>query len=160
MNVLVDVQLACSDDKTPEDDVIQAWICRAVAAAGIARDHEVSVRIVSAQEIQRLNRDFRAKDKPTNVLSFPIGTIEGLPDDEPVPLGDIVLCASVVAEEAKAQGKRPEAHWAHLLVHGTLHLVGFDHEEEAEAAEMEGMETAILTEHGLPDPYGEPVQYC
>ena len=160
MNVLVDVQLACSDDKTPEADAINLWVGRAVAAAGVSRDLEVSVRIVSSDEIRQLNRDFRDRDKPTNVLSFPPGPIEGLPDDEPVPLGDIVVCAAVVAEEAGAQGKRPAAHWAHILVHGTLHLLGFDHQEESQAAEMESMETTILTGHGLEDPYKEPAQYC
>ncbi len=160
MNVQVDVQLACSDDKTPGADAINTWISRAVTAAGASRDREVSVRIVDRDEMRQLNREFRDNDKPTNVLSFPIGPIEGLPTDEPVPLGDIVVCAAVVAEEAKAQGKPPEHHWAHMLVHGTLHLMGFDHQEETQAAEMEGMETLILTEHGLPDPYGEPAQYC
>ena len=160
MNVLVDVQLACSDDNSPEADAITTWVRRAVAAAGASRDHEVSLRIVSAEEIRQLNHDYRGKDKATNVLSFPSGPIDGLPADEPVPLGDIVVCAEVVADEAGEQGKRPADHWAHLLVHGTLHLMGFDHQEETEAAEMEGMETAILTEHGLPDPYGAPAQYC
>ena len=160
MNVLIDVQLACSDDKTPEADAINAWVSRAIVATGVSRDHEVSVRVVSTEEIRRLNRDYRGKDKPTNVLSFPSGPIVGLPDDEPVPLGDIVVCAAVVAEEAEAQGKRPADHWAHMLVHGTLHLMGFDHEEASEAAEMEGKETEILTGHGLPAPYGEPAQYC
>ena len=160
MNVLVDVQLACSDDTTPEADAINAWVSRAVVAAGVSRDREVSVRIVSAEEIRRLNRDYRGKDKPTNVLSFPTGPVEGLPADQPVPLGDIVVCAAVVAGEADAQGKRPADHWAHMLVHGTLHLLGFDHQEDAEAAEMEGKETAILTGHGVPDPYGEPAHNC
>ncbi|MDJ0792705.1 MAG: rRNA maturation RNase YbeY [Woeseiaceae bacterium] len=160
MNVLTDVQLACSDDTTPEADTITAWVSRAVAATGVSRDHEVSVRVVSKEEIRQLNRDYRDKDQPTNVLSFPSGPIEGLPDDEPVPLGDIVVCASVVAAEAAAQGKRLQDHWAHMLVHGTLHLMGFDHQEESEAAEMEGKETKILTGHGLPDPYGEPAHNC
>ena len=160
MNVLVDVQLACSDDTIPEADRINAWVSRAVAATGVSGDHEVAVRVVSAEEIRQLNRDYRGKDTPTNVLSFPLGPIEGLPADQPVPLGDIVVCATVVAAEAEAQGKRPDDHWAHMLVHGTLHLMGFDHQEESEAAEMEGKETEILTGHGLPDPYGEPAHNC
>jgi len=160
MNVLVDVQLACSDDTTPEADTINAWVSRAVAATGVSRDHEVSVRVVSVEEIRKLNRAYRSKDKPTNVLSFPTGPIEGLPDGEPMPLGDIVVCAAVVAEEAEAQGKRSSDHWAHMLVHGALHLMGFDHQEETEAAEMEGKETEILTGHGLRDPYGEPAHNC
>ena len=160
MNVLVDVQLACSDDTIPEAGAINAWVSRAVAATGATRGHEVSVRVVDKEEIRQLNRDYRGKDQPTNVLSFPSGPIEGLPAYEVVPLGDIVVCAGVVADEAEAQGKRPADHWAHMLVHGTLHLMGFDHQEETQAAEMEGMETEILTEHGLPDPYGEPSHNC
>ena len=159
MKVLVDVQRACSDDTIPEADAINTWVSRAVAAAGESRNHEVSVRIVGADEIRALNREFRGSDKPTNVLSFPAGPIDGLPDGEPVPLGDVVVCAQVIAEEAQVQGKRPSDHWAHLLVHGTLHLMGFDHQEEPQATEMEGMETAILTEHGLEDPYKEPGHY-
>lgn len=158
MNVLVDVQLACSDDTIPEAEDIDTWVTRAVMAVGKSRDREVSVRIVSVDEIRTLNREFRGIDRPTNVLSFPTGPIEGLPAGESVPLGDVVVCAEVIAEEARAQGKRPADHWAHMLVHGTLHLLGFDHQEESQAAEMEGIETAILTEHGLRDPYKEPVQ--
>ncbi len=160
MNVLVDVQLACNDETVPDADTINTWVSRAVSAIGESHDHEVSVRIVSTEEMQQLNRDYRGKDKPTNVLSFPSGPIDGLPGDEPLPLGDIVVCAAVVADEAVAQAKRLGDHWAHLLVHGTLHLMGFDHQEESEAAEMEGKETEILTGHGLPDPYGEPAHNC
>ena len=160
MNVRVDVQLACSDDTIPEADVIESWVSRAVAAGGGPGDHEVSVRIVGAEEMRQLNRDYRDKDKATNVLSFPTGPIDGLPRDEAVPLGDIVICAAVVAEEAEAQGKRLADHWAHMLVHGMLHLLGFDHQEDRQAAEMEGKETEILTGHGLPDPYGEPAHCC
>ena len=88
------------------------------------------MRIVDAAEIHALNSDYRGKDKPTNVLSFPAGDVAGLPADMPVPLGDVVICASVVREEAAAQGKALDDHWAHMLVHGTLHLLGYDHETD------------------------------
>lgn len=154
MNVLIDVQSACDDDTILETTSVNAWVTSAVEAVGSGKDVEVSVRIVSADEIQALNSDYRDKNKPTNVLSFPAGPIEGLPEDAPVLLGDIVICASVVDSEAAEQGKIVGDHWAHMLVHGTLHLLGFDHETESEATEMEALETRILTAKGLPDPYG------
>jgi probable rRNA maturation factor len=117
-------------------------------------DVEVSVRIVDAEEVRTLNREYRDKDRATNVLSFPAGPLAGLPDDAPILLGDIVVCASVVDSEAAEQGKDVADHWAHMLVHGTLHLLGFDHEDDTEAAAMEALETQVLTQHGLPDPYG------
>ena len=154
MIVQVDVQNACDDDTAPETPMVESWIARTVAAAGAGSEFEVSVRIVDADEIRALNSEYRSKDKPTNVLSFPAGKVAGLPADIPVLLGDVVVCASVVCDEADAQGKAVEDHWAHMLVHGTLHLLGFDHETDSEAAEMEALETRILSEHGLADPYG------
>jgi len=154
MTVQVDVQNACNDDTAPEIPIVESWIGRAIDASGHGGDTEVSVRIVDAAEIHALNSDYRGKDKPTNVLSFPAGDVAGLPADMPIPLGDVVICASVVREEAAAQGKAITDHWAHMLVHGTLHLLGFDHETETEAAQMEALETRILSEHGVADPYG------
>lgn len=154
MTVLVDVQQACDEDSIPESAIFDAWVTRAVEATGASHDVEVSVRVVAADEIQALNREYRDKDKATNVLSFPAGPIAGLPDDAPVLLGDIVVCASVVDSEAREQGKAVGDHWAHMLVHGTLHLLGFDHEADVEALEMEALETRILMTNGLPDPYG------
>ncbi len=154
MKVLVDVQQACNDDTIPETEIIDAWVTRAVEAAGTSHDVEVSVRIVDAEEVRALNREYRDRDKTTNVLSFPAGPLAGLPDDAPTLLGDIVVCASVVDSEAAEQGKTVANHWAHMLVHGTLHLLGFDHQDETEAAGMEALETQVLTEHGLSDPYG------
>ena len=154
MTVQVDVQNACDDDTAPEIPIVESWIARAVGASGPDGDTEVSVRIVDAAEIHALNSDYRGKDKPTNVLSFPAGDVAGLPADMPVLLGDVVICASVVREEAAAQGKAITDHWAHMLVHGTLHLLGYDHETETEAVEMEALETRILSEHGVADPYG------
>ena len=158
--VLVDVFQACDDNTIPAADVVKNWIVLAANAAGHSSDIEVSVRIVDADESRALNHEYRGKDNPTNVLSFPAGRIEGLPDDVPVQLGDIVVCASVVGEEAIEQGKAIADHWAHMLVHGTLHLMGYDHETDAEAAEMEALETQILMKSGLKDPYLASGQNC
>lgn len=158
--VLVDVFQACDDNTIPAADVVKNWIVLAANAAGHSSDIEVSVRIVDADESRALNHEYRGKDNPTNVLSFPAGRIEGLPNDVPVQLGDIVVCASVVGEEAIEQGKAIADHWAHMLVHGTLHLMGYDHETDAEAAEMEALETQILMKSGLKDPYLASGQNC
>ena len=160
MSVRVDVQRATDENSTPDEAFFVAWITRAIEAAGEAGDSEVSVRIVDADEIQTLNRDYRDTDRPTNVLSFPAGDVAGLPDDEPAPLGDIVVCASVVRDESAAQGKAILDHWAHMLVHGALHLLGHDHESEAEAEAMEALEARILAAHGIGDPYKAAAKNC
>ena len=118
------------------------------------------MRIVGAEEMRVLNRDYRNKDKPTNVLSFPAGPVAGLPAAEPVPVGDIVVCADVVTAEAGEQSRPAQDHWAHMLVHGTLHLLGFDHIENDEAAAMEALETRTLAARGIPDPYGATGENC
>lgn len=153
MTIQVDVQHACDDDTAPDTPIITSWVDRAIEATGRAGNFEVSVRVVDSEEIHALNRRYRGKDKPTNVLSFPAGKVSGLPADMPVLLGDIVVCASVVHNEATEQQKALADHWAHMLVHGALHLLGFDHESDLQAAEMESLETTILSDHGLPDPY-------
>lgn len=112
---------------------------------------EITLRLVDALESRRLNHQYRGKDKPTNVLSFGYdpefaGAAGGV-------MGDLVICAEVVAREAAEQGKPTLAHWAHLVIHGCLHLRGFDHEDPAEADRMEARETAILAELGFPTPY-------
>jgi probable rRNA maturation factor len=153
--VTADVQVACDDSEIPQAVDLQSWAAEAVGQSGRAPagETEIAVRIVGADEIQSLNRLYRDKDYPTNVLSFPAGDIEGLPADAPRLLGDIVVCASVVAAEAGEQGKAVADHWAHMIVHGTLHLLGFDHENDAEAAEMEALETRILASQSVTDPY-------
>ncbi len=109
------------------------------------------MRVVSPAESRRLNHAWRSKDKPTNVLSFPAEAPGGV---TPRMLGDLAICASVVAREAREQGKPLRAHWAHMVVHGTLHLLGHDHERGArEAAAMERLEKRILARLGFPDPY-------
>jgi len=111
---------------------------------------ELAIRIVGLEEGQALNRDYRGKDYPTNVLSFPAE----LPPGVALPLiGDLAICAPVVAREAAEQGKKPTQHWAHMTVHGVLHLLGYDHLEDAEAERMESLETRILASLGIADPY-------
>ena len=155
MAVTTDVQLACDDADIPPEREISRWAELAVTASGRARDQdvEVAVRVVDADEIRTLNRLYRDKDESTNVLSFAAGNIEGLPDHAARLLGDVVICASVVADEADSQGKELADHWGHMIVHGTLHLLGYDHGQEADALEMEALETQILASRNVTDPY-------
>ena len=120
---------------------VARWIRAALAAPG-----EITVRIVGAEEGRTLNREYRGKDYATNVLTFDY-------ERAPVVLADLVLCAPVVAQEALEQGIALQAHYAHLLVHGTLHAQGFDHETKAEARVMEARESALLEALGFGDPY-------
>lgn len=113
---------------------------------------QVSLRIVGAAESRQLNREWRGKDKPTNVLSFPAGEIM-LPDNERRSLGDLAICVPVVAREARDQHKQADAHWAHMVVHGVLHLLGYDHENDRDARVMEAREKNILGAFGFNDPY-------
>jgi probable rRNA maturation factor len=135
------VQYACHAPDLPLRPQLRRWARAALAGGG-----EVTLRFVDAAEGRSLNRDYRGKDYPTNVLSFPY-------DTEPRLAGDLVLCPEVVRREADAQGKTPEAHFAHLVVHGMLHLQGWDHEDEADARAMEAREREILAQLGYPDPY-------
>ena len=121
------------------------------AAGARAARRELAIRVVTPAESRRLNRDYRGKDRPTNVLSFPSGPTGRLP--APAPLGDLAICAGVVAREARAQQKSLAAHWAHMVVHGTLHLLGYDHEAEADARRMERRERTVLARLGFPNPY-------
>ncbi|MEP9377493.1 rRNA maturation RNase YbeY [Aquabacter sp. CN5-332] len=115
---------------------------------------EMSVTLTDDARIRILNRDWRGKDKPTNVLSFPAADV---PDDvTPVPLGDVIVALETVEAEAKDEDKRLADHFVHLVVHGTLHLLGFDHEDEDEAEEMEDTERRILQGLGISDPYAMP----
>ncbi|MES9936542.1 MAG: rRNA maturation RNase YbeY [Sedimenticola sp.] len=130
------------------DGLFERWI--AAALAGRRDSAELTIRIVDETESHELNLQYRGKDCPTNVLSFPFEAPEVVESDL---LGDLVICAPVVAREAEEQGKTLEAHWAHMVVHGTLHLLGFDHQNEQEAEEMEGLEREIIEAMGYPDPY-------
>lgn len=112
---------------------------------------DVCIRLVGEEESRTLNREYRGMDRPTNVLSFPADLV--LPDGEGKLLGDIVICDPVVAREAQAQGKLASEHYAHMVIHGMLHLYGYDHEDPAEADVMEAIEREILGRLGIADPY-------
>lgn len=147
-DVYLDVQRASRCTNLPPDEQIGRWV--SAALEGHRDEAELSIRITDSEESQRLNHRYRGKDKPTNVLSFPAD----LPPGVPLPLlGDLVICAPVVAAEAEAQHKSLPAHWAHMVVHGTLHLLGYDHIEDHDAEIMEALEVRILAELGYPDPY-------
>ena len=149
----VDVQLASDAAGLPSIDAMRGWVERAVRATHPGRDAEVSVRIVDEAEMRALNRKYRDQDKPTNVLAFPAGDAGFALPGEILLAGDVVVCAVVVAREADEQGKSLEHHWAHMLVHGTLHLLGHDHVGDEQAEAMEALERRILDEFGIPDPY-------
>ncbi len=149
-DIAVVVSYGCGRRGVPAPASFARWVREALA--GRRRPGLVSIRIVDEDEGRALNRDYRQRDYPTNVLSF---RADPLPKGAKGPhlLGDLVLCAPVVAREAREQGKRPADHWAHLTVHGTLHLIGFDHVEPAEAERMEAREVGILARLGIADPY-------
>ncbi len=143
------VQYACNREGVPSRVEFRRWL--RAAEPGAAR---ITVRIVDEDEGRELNRDYRGKDCATNVLTFAYGEGEDMPLPEGLPLmGDLVLCRQVVEREAAEQGKLLDAHYAHLSVHGMLHLQGFDHLEDAEADEMEARERQILAGLGYADPY-------
>lgn len=127
------------------------WAAAALGRRGEGR--EIAVRVVAPRESQKLNKRWRGKDKPTNVLSFP-APASAMPDDASTPLGDLVICAKVVKDEAKRDGKTLEAHWAHMVVHGALHLAGYDHETgERDRLRMERREISVLRSFGFGNPY-------
>lgn len=139
----------------PSDELIAQWVNAAISQAGAGQEDAcLTVRIVDEAEITELNRVYRGKDYATNVLSFPFELPPGIPAEEvESELGDVVVCAAVVANEAQEQHKTTEAHWAHMIVHGSLHLLGYDHQQEDEAQQMESLETAVLNSLGYADPY-------
>jgi probable rRNA maturation factor len=146
----LDVQYASTAAPLPSEAELTAW---AIAALRDERPAaELTIRIVDAAESQELNRDYRGRDKPTNVLSFPFEAPPGVASDL---LGDLVICAPVVAQEAAEQGKPLTAHWAHMVIHGVLHLLGYDHEDDHEAEEMETLEVELLESMGIANPYLE-----
>lgn len=148
----VDIETASQSTHLPAASAIETWIAAALDCAlkASGSEREISVYIVDEEESQALNQQYRQQNKPTNVLSFPAD----IPAEVGIPLlGDLVICAPVVAREAAEQDKTLAAHWAHMLVHGTLHLLGYDHVDDAEAEAMEALETEILITLGFPAPY-------
>jgi len=134
--------------RTPTARLMARWAATALGPRGTG--HEMAVQVVSPARMRVLNRRFRGKDKPTNVLAFPA---QDTGSARPKPLGDVVICAAVLRREARAQGKSETAHWAHLVIHGTLHLAGYDHEDEGDARRMERREVALLRRLGYDNPY-------
>ena len=148
----VSVSYALPRAGLPAANSFRKWV--AAALAGRIREADLAIRLVDAREGRALNRHYRGKDSATNVLSFPAELPEGLPEGVRLPLlGDLVLCAPVVAREAREQRKPLAAHYAHLTVHGVLHLLGWNHEDEREAECMEALEREILAGMGIDDPY-------
>jgi probable rRNA maturation factor len=158
---MVNVQFATRRAGVPHARSFARW-ANAAFAGGAARRKsqavELAIRVVGAAESRRLNRTWRGKDKPTNVLSFggngDIHHFRSGNDECPHFLGDLAICAPVVAREAREQGKPAAAHWAHMVVHGVLHLLGYDHENDRDAEQMEAREVKILAQLGMPNPYG------
>lgn len=149
MSIELDLQLAVeSEQGLPTFNDFSQWLNKAVTP--FQTQAEVTIRVVDVQESQQLNREYRGKDKPTNVLSFPFEAPLGMEIDL---LGDLVICRQVVEQEAQEQNKPLMAHWAHMVVHGSLHLLGYDHIEDDEAEEMESLETEIMLDMGFEDPY-------
>ena len=150
--VVVTVQNAAAEVHVPVHAQLRKW-----ARSALADDvrGELTVRIVDENESAELNSRYRGKEGPTNVLSFPAGGAEvpAAGGEELLPFGDVVICAAVVEREAREQGKPRAAHWAHMVVHGALHLQGYDHENVRDAGIMEARERALLAEMGFPDPY-------
>ena len=148
--VILDLQLACEDNSAAcqkRHSFRNGWM---PLFRQFQEESEVTIRLVDDAESHELNLTYRGKDKPTNVLSFPF---EAPPGIEMPLLGDLIICRQVVEQEAKEQQKPLEAHWAHMVVHGSLHLLGYDHIEDDEAEEMESLETEIMLALGYEDPY-------
>lgn len=148
--LVIDRQAAINEPTLPSLTQLTHWVGCVFAHHVDDQRREVTIRFVDEEESQTLNRDYRGKDKTTNVLSFPF---ESPPGIELPLLGDLVICHAVVAQEASEQGKPLEHHYAHMVVHGILHLMGYDHIDDQEAEEMEQFERELLAELGIPDPY-------
>ncbi|MEZ8797154.1 rRNA maturation RNase YbeY [Vibrio cyclitrophicus 1F53] len=149
MSIELDLQLAVENEQgLPTKQDIQLWLNKTIPQ--FQENAELTVRIVDTQESHQLNHEYRGKDKPTNVLSFPFEAPPGIELDL---LGDLIICRQVVEKEAEEQNKPLLAHWAHMVVHGSLHLLGYDHIEDDEAEEMESLETEIMQTMGFEDPY-------
>ena len=152
MEIELDIQTATSAVNIPHDDQFKLWV--ETVLVGKPNDFTLAIRVVDEQEGQRLNRQYRNKDQATNVLSFPADLPETLPAEIRLSqLGDLVICAPVVSCEAMQQHRPETDHWAHLTVHGVLHLLGYNHEAADEASVMESLETKILAGLGISDPY-------
>ena len=154
MNLKVDIANGCEGKWTPDNGTCKQWLASALQLAEHEAASCISLRFVDEDEITAINAQFRGKAGSTNVLSFPAGLPAGVTAQmDSKPLGDIVICPPVVEREAHDQGKALEAHWAHLLVHGCLHLLGYDHAAEAQATRMESLEARAMESLGFDNPY-------
>ncbi|MBK1642049.1 rRNA maturation RNase YbeY [Chromatium okenii] len=149
----LDVQLATECTHLPPLSQLEQWVTAALADSRACA--ELTIRVVSEAESAALNQQYRGIDRPTNILSFPFEVPPGIDADDPIQnlLGDLVICAEVVAREAQEQNKTLAAHWAHLIVHGVLHLRGYDHLDDSDAEAMEALETRLICALGFPPPY-------
>lgn len=148
MNIELDIQIATQNSDLPSKEQFYQWVSAVLTPYN--KPYELTIRIVEQTESQQLNHQYRHKDKPTNVLSFPFEVPEGIDLNL---LGDLVVCADIVEQEAQQQHKTSTAHWAHMITHGCLHLLGYDHISESEANEMEALEIKILAQQGYENPY-------
>lgn len=163
MSAMLDFENACPQcNDVPSEEEFHNWVVLALSDYPIGNTQKpvvVGIRIIDEQESKLLNSQYRHKDYATNVLSFtndlPSNILDSL---EEIPLGDLAICAPVVEREANEQNKQLHAHWAHMVIHGILHLQGFDHEDEVEAETMEALECAMLAKLGLANPYAETLQ--
>ncbi len=147
MNI-IEIQRICETPSQPTDEQLERWVN--TAFADLKEDFELVIRIVDENESAQLNDTYRHKQGSTNILSFPFD----VPDDVDLNLlGDLVICAPVLEREAMQQNKPLQNHWAHIVIHGTLHLLGYDHIDEVEAIEMENQEIALLQTLSIPNPY-------
>lgn len=149
MTNIVDIQNVCESQSLPTTEHFQQWVDMALSNV-TEQPYELTIRLVNADESQLLNKQYRKKDKPTNVLSFPFEVPAGI---ELNLLGDLIICASVVEQEAKEQNKALFDHWAHMIIHGCLHLLGYDHINDTDADEMESLEIKILAKLSISNPY-------
>lgn len=148
MKQIIDLQNACDAQDLPNIELFQQWVDTALCQT--KKTFELTIRLVNIDESQQLNKQYRQKDKPTNVLSFPFEVPEGI---ELNLLGDLVICAQIVEQEAKVQNKALFDHWAHMVIHGCLHLLGYDHINDTDANEMEALEVEILAKLLIANPY-------
>jgi len=160
-DVALEIDLVRHADAWDRMRITDAIVSRAANAAFAAAStgggpYAITIVLTDDSEMGELNRTWRGKDSSTNVLSFPAGAPMDVDTGEPVPLGDVVLAAETVEEEARQQGIAPEDHVSHLVVHGVLHLLGYDHERDEDADAMESLETRVLASLGIADPYAEP----
>ncbi len=153
MKTIVDLQLASTTIGIPSERDFQSWTDAVLSQVMESNTpFELTIRVVDSEESKQLNKQYRDHDKPTNVLSFPFEVPEGIDLNL---LGDLVICSQIVVDEAKTQNKVLFDHWAHMVIHGCLHLVGFDHISDSEAEEMESLEISILAKLGINNPYLE-----